>query len=520
MTQAKIFGTKTAVAWMLLLLACLMSFVVAAQESAQPVAAPAENSQTQERQQAASEAASPGLALVLNIQGAIGPATTEYLEQSLATAQERSARVVILQLDTPGGLVTSLRDINRAILASPIPVITYVSPSGAQAASAGTYMVYASHLAAMAPGTNLGAATPVAMGGAPGQPPAQDRPQSNDEGKGAGDTQGDESTDDGKHGSSGSSQAPGDAGSQKALNDAIAYIRSLAQMHGRNADWAEEAVREAASLPAHEALEQNVVEIIANDLPDLLQKAHGREVNLGGASVTLDTADLQVETLEPNWRAQFLNVITNPNLAYILLLLGIYGIIFELMNPGALVPGTIGGISLLVALLALNMLPINYAGGGLMLLGIALMTAEAFVSSFGLLGLAGFVAFALGSVFLFDGDIPGMSLDWPVIALAAVASLGLLAVVLAAVVRAHRRQVVSGNATLVSNVGTVHAWQNGEGSVHVHGEIWDARGPATLAPGDKVEVTARNGLTLTVRPTLASAAPSATPPKNPTHPPP
>ena len=424
-------------------------------------------------------------AVLLEVRGPIGPATTEYLEAGLAQAHAQHAAVVILRIDTPGGLVTSLRDINRAILASPVPVISYVAPGGAQAASAGTYLVYASHLAAMAPGTNLGAATPVALGG-PAQPTSP-APRPSDT-------------------ASPAPAAAPDAGQHKAINDAVAYIRSLAELRGRNADWAERAVRDAASLSAQEALAAHVVEILAPDLDSLLQQADGRTVQLGNTPHTLATAGLTVTVLEPGWRARLLAAITHPNLAYILLLIGFYGILFELMNPGAIVPGTLGGISLLTALLALNMLPINYAGAGLLLLGLALMAAEAFVPSFGVLGLGGLAAFALGSVLLFDTEVEGFHLDWPVIVLATALSLIVLVWVLAAVVRAQRRPPVSGPLTPVGETGRVERWHQGQGTVHVHGEIWQALGPPDLQTGQAVHITARHGLQLHVHPLTPAAS--------------
>ncbi len=424
----------------------------------------------------AQSAATPSLtgqAVLLEVSGAIGPATTEYLERSMTRAVDGGATLIIIRLDTPGGLVSSMRDINRAILASPIPVITYVAPSGAQAASAGTYLVYASHLAAMAPGTNLGAATPVQMGGAP---PA--KPEDTEEGK----------------------PPQPDPHSAKAENDAVAYIRSLAALQGRNADWAESAVRQAASLPAQQALEQGVVEIIALDLDDLLAKMDGRSVQLHGKAVTLSTQGLTVTAIEPNWRARLLAAITNPNLAYILLLLGIYGIVFELMTPGAIFPGTLGAIALITALLAFNMLPINFAGIGLLLLGIALMVAEAFVSSFGLLGIGGLLTFAIGSFFLFDGSTPGFSLSPLVIVVAALASLVLLALMMTSVLRAHRRKVVSGDEALVGSIGQVLRWSGTQGLVLAHGETWQARCSQALQPGATVRITQREGLVISVVP--------------------
>ena len=333
-----------------------------------------------------------GIAVVLDIDGAIGPATAEYVHAGLAEAARRKARVVVLRLDTPGGLSSSMREIIHDILGSPVPVIAYVAPSGARAASAGTYILYASHLAAMAPSTHLGAATPVALGGG---------------------LFGSDKKDDKKDAKS--------AEEAKAVNDAIAYIRSLAQLRGRNAEWAEKAVREAATLTNSEAKEQRVIELTADSLTDLLQQADGRNVRLGSRELTLATRGLKTETVARDWRSKLLATITNPNIAYLLLLAGIYGILFEFFSPGAVLPGVIGGISLLIAAYALNLLPINYAGVGLLLLGVAMMVGEAFAPS-GALAVGGVVAFAVGSLFLFSGDAPGFELSWAVVASATAVS--------------------------------------------------------------------------------------------------
>jgi membrane-bound serine protease (ClpP class) len=427
-------------------------------------------------------------AIVLDIEGAIGPATTEHLRQGFEAAAERDAALMILRIDTPGGLGSSMREIIQDILASPIPVITYVSPSGARAASAGTYILYASHLAVMAPGTNLGAATPISLGR--GSQPL--------DGDSAEESEGDEA------------QVPADASTAKAVNDAVAYIQGLAEIQGRNADWAEEAVRQAASLSAAGALDAEVIEIIATDLDDLLAQADGRNVQLGGQAVTLQTSGLQIVTMEPDWRARVLSVITNPNIAYILLLIGVYGVIFEVISPGAIFPGVIGATALLVGLFALNLLPINYAGAGLLLLGIALMAGEAFVPSFGALGIGGAVAFALGSLFMFD-EVPGFELSLSVVLTATAASVALLAIMLAAVVRAHRRKVVSGEPAMIGSTGEVLSWSGERGQIHVHGERWQARSAEPLAPGERVRVTAREELTLMVEPVKPPPLPEGEP---------
>lgn len=410
-------------------------------------------------------------AVLVEIDGAIGPATSEYVRESFKRARERGAELIILRLDTPGGLDSAMREIIREILRSPVPVISFVSPGGARAASAGTYILYASHLAAMAPSTHLGAATPIALGGG-------FRPQGDKK---------DESSPD-----------PAEA---KAINDAAAYIRGLADLRGRDAGFAERAVREAATLTAAEAHAQHVVEIIARDVPDLLRQADGRIVKVGEHEIRLDTKGLAIETAQANWRTRILATITNPTIAYVLLLIGLYGLLFEALNPGAVAPGVIGGICLLVGLYALNLLPINFAGIALLLLGIALMTAEAFVPSFGVLGLGGIAAFALGSLFLFQ-DVPGFALPLPVIALAALASLAFLAVALAVGIRSQQRAVVTGEAALLASAGKVLTWfdDEGRGEVQVLGERWNARSGALLVPGQNVRIVRRKNLTLFVEP--------------------
>lgn len=435
-------------------------------------------------------------AWLLTIDGAIGPASSDYFRRGLERAREAGAVAVILQMDTPGGLDTSMREIIRAILASPIPVLSYVAPGGARAASAGTYILYASHVAAMAPGTNLGAATPVQIGGGGGlpMPGGEDSPGSRDETSGSGD------------------EPPrgGSASEAKALNDAIAYIRALAALHGRNADWAEAAVRDAASLSSESALQAGVIDYVATSVKDLLQQAHGREVRIGEAMLQLDSADLQVVAHDPDWRARMLGVITNPNLALILVMVGIYGLIFEFMNPGALVPGTIGAISLLLGLYALSALPVNYVGVLLVLLGIALMVAEAFSPSFGVLGLGGAVSFVFGAMLLFDETSPGYRLSMSLVAGVALASLAVTLLIVRMALKARRMRAVTGQQALLDVIGEVLEWQQGRGRVFAAGERWLARGPATLVPGQAVRITSVRGLQLDVQ----SLDPLDTPPRS------
>lgn len=433
---------------------------------------------------AAQPAQTTGVAVVLTIDGAIGPASADYVRRGLERAFEEGAAAIVLRIDTPGGLDTSMRHIIRAILASPIPVLSYVAPSGARAASAGTYILYASHVAAMAPGTNLGAATPVAIGGGggggapgPGRKPGASQP--------AGE----------------SASAPGESRSTseaKAVNDAVAYIRSLADLRGRNADWAERAVRESVSLPAGEALEQDVVDLMAESVPELLEKAHGREVRLGSSKVTLQTAGLELRERAPDWRSRALGVITNPNLALILMMVGVYGLLFEFMNPGALVPGVVGAISLLLGLYALSALPLDYAGAALMLLGLGLLVAEAFAPSFGILGLGGVVAFVLGASLLIDTEAPGYALSLPLVAGIALSALAMTLLVVRLALRSRRHRVVSGTAGMIGEPALVLDWSGTAGHVHTAGERWSAIGPPGLAVGQTVVVRAVRGLTVEV----------------------
>lgn len=432
--------------------------------------------------------------LVLTLKDAIGPATADFIHSGLNEAQEKNVSLVVLQLDTPGGLDTAMRDIIRDIIASPIPVAIYVSPSGARAASAGTYMLYASHVAAMAPGTNLGAATPVQIGGLPDLNPSKDEKPEKKTGKK--DEQGDETSD----GNAGA-DIPRDAMERKMVNDAVAYIRSLAEMRGRNADWAEQAVRHADSLSAEQALQQGVIDLVARDIPELLQKIDGRVVEVNNVKVTLHTANAKIETFEPDWRNRLLSVITNPNVAYVLMLLGIYGLFFELANPGFVLPGVIGGICLLLALYSMQVLPVNFTGVALILLGMAFMIAELFMPSFGALGIGGVISFIIGSIILFDVEGKGelaisKSLVFAVAAVTAVFFL----VVIRMVIRAHQKPVVSGSEEMVGALGEVVADFEKKGFIHVHGENWQAESMMPLKEGDRVRVTGISGLILKVEP--------------------
>ncbi|RIA55602.1 NfeD family protein [Dichotomicrobium thermohalophilum] len=433
--------------------------------------------------------------LIIEIDGAIGPATTRLIENGLAEAENRGATLAVLRIDTPGGLVTSTRDIIRAIIGAPVPVVGYVAPSGGRAASAGTYIMYATHIAAMAPGTNIGAATPVQMGGAPGLPGSE--PQNEDSGDKDG--SGDEEGGDGEDQTESPSQ-PDDPGKAKAVNDAVAFIRSLAELRGRNAAWAEKAVREAASISASEAREKGVIEIVATSMTDLMQQVDGRTVEIGGLERRLDTQGIQLETFEPSTLTKILGILANPNVAFIFMLVGIYGLIFEFANPGTIGPGVIGVICLVIGLYSLNQLPLDYAGLTLVLLGLAFMVAEAFTPSFGILGIGGLAAFIIGSLFLIDTDVPEYQLSTSVIVGTALASGLLLVVVLGYAWRSQTRAVTAGPNPYVGETVKVLEWSKGEGYVRAQGDRWHARGDIDVQPGDKVEVKQIDGLTLVVGP--------------------
>ncbi|MGE0805233.1 MAG: nodulation protein NfeD [Burkholderiaceae bacterium] len=456
------------------------------------------------------EASIPGLALQIDVDGAIGPATVDHVMRALATAQKRQASVLVLRLDTPGGLDTSMREIVRAIVASPVPVLAYVAPSGARAASAGTFILYASHVAAMAPGTNLGAATPVSIGGS-GWPASPRQPGADGDGQPAqrGTERGADSgaqpgAQPGANARPGTGAAPvpvpGSAGERKAINDAVAYLRALAEMRGRSADWAEAAVREAASLPASQAQARGVIDLVARSVDDLLQQADGRVVLVGETRQTLRTRGLAVERLEADWRTRLLGVLANPNLAMILMMIGLYGLVFEFMNPGSLLPGTVGAISLLVALYALSALPVNYAGVLLILLGLGMMVAEAFTASLGVLGIGGAIAFLIGATILIDADVPEFSVSWPLAGAVAVTALLMTLIVMRAALRARGRRVVSGREAMVGGMGRVLSWQGGRGHVLADGVRWQAESQAPLVAGQPVRILAVHDLTLAVAP--------------------
>ena len=443
--------------------------------------------------------AGAGTAAVLEINGPIGPATSRYVVHGIESAHANGSRLVVLELDTPGGLDSAMRDIIRAILASPVPVVSYVSPPGARAASAGTYILYASHVAAMAPATNLGAATPVSIGGEPepGSPPAptpganpvQDR---NDKAPAAGPPA--------PGGGAVPSNLPGSAMERKVVNDAVAYIRGLAEERGRNVDWAEQAVRGAASLSATAALQQKVIDVIARDLPELLARIDGREVRIGNRTVKLATAGLAVVRMMPDWRTQLLAVITNPTVAYGLMLIGIWGLLLEGYNPGAVLPGVAGSVCLLIALFAFQILSVNYAGLALVVLGTAMIISEFFFPTYGSLGVGGLIAFVVGSLILFDTDVPGMNVGRPLIG--AFATMGglMIAGIVYLATRSMRRPVATGTQAMIGESAEVVADFTGKGRVRYGGELWNARSDAALHAGDPARIVRVEGLTLWVEP--------------------
>jgi membrane-bound serine protease (ClpP class) len=438
-------------------------------------------------------------AVLLEIAGAIGPATRDYLTRAFEHAAERNAALIIIRMDTPGGLDASTRDIVKAILNSPVPVATFVAPEGARAASAGTYILYASHIAAMSPATNLGAATPVPITGSP--------PDSPPDSSGGKDSDGDDepatdepATDQEETGSDSKEIPLTDAMSRKVVNDAAAYIKGLAEKRGRNAEWAERAVREGHSIPSREALELGVIDLIAQDVGDLLEQIDGRVVDVLGQDVTLHTEGLVIQREEPDWRSELLAVITSPTVAYILLMIGLYGLIFEGYNPGAVLPGVVGAIALLLALYAFQALPVNYAGLALIVLGVILMIAEAFAPSFGALGIGGVIALVIGSIILIDTDVPGFGVSRPLIGAIGLASGVLLMAIIGFAVKARQRPVVAGREQLLGEKGEALMSFTHEGDVHVRGERWAAVTEAPVSKGQVIEVTRIDGLTLKVRP--------------------
>lgn len=438
-----------------------------------------------------------GRILLLEVEGTIGPAVSDFVRRGIERGEETDAEVVILRMDTPGGLDAAMRQIIQKIVSATVPVVTYVAPSGARAASAGTYILYASHVAAMAPATNVGAATPVKVG--PGSLPGgqDDTPQTNDD-QGGDDK--DKEKDKDKDKDQESKAAPKGAMERKIVNDAVAYIRGLAQMRGRNAEWAEQAVREAASLSAQDALTREVIDFVATDTLALVEKLEGFEVEVLGQTRTIRTEGLSVKTLEPDWRSELLSIITDPNVAYILMLLGVYGLFFELSNPGAILPGVAGVISLLLALYAFQVLPVNYAGVGLILLGIAFMVGEMFMPSFGALGIGGAIAFIIGSLIMMDTELEGYTLSVPLVVTFAAVSAAFFMIAMRMALRQRKQSIVSGQESIIGSVAEAVESFEREGRVRLQGELWTARTSRPVKQGEHVKVQGIDGLTLSVEP--------------------
>ncbi len=399
---------------------------------------------------------------LLTLNGVVNPVASDFIHHGIEVATREGAECLIIQMDTPGGLMKSMRQIVKDILASPVPIVVYVAPSGSRAGSAGVFITYAAHIAAMAPGTNIGAAHPVNMG--IGKDSTQQTMM------------------------------------EKVTNDAVAYIRSIAEKRHRNADWAEKAVRESASIPAREALKLHVVDVLADNVDSLLAWMDGKEVEVLTGKKTLHTRNAKIVPMEMSWRLKILNVISDPNIAYILLLIGIYGIFFELYNPGTILPGVVGGISLILAFYALHTLPVNYAGLLLILFSIILFIAEIKIPSYGLLTVGGIVSLTLGSLMLFDSSVPFIQVSWKVILFAVILTTLFFLFAVGMGIRAQRRKAVTGSEGLIGEEGeAVEAFRKGEGQIMVHGEIWKAQSEEKILKGDKVVVTEVKGLKLIVK---------------------
>lgn len=433
---------------------------------------------------------------VVGLQGAIGPAYADYFVRALERGEEEGIELLVLRLDTPGGLDKSMRDMIKAILASRVPVATYVAPNGSRAASAGTYIMYASHVAAMAPATNIGSSTPVSIGGEGGSPfPIPGAPDPGAE-EDEPETTGAEEGEDGAESEDAPSDVPqsGTAMERKVVNDAVSYIKGLAELRGRNVEWAEATVRDASNLTASEALALNVIDIVADDLSSLLADINGRTVNAAGMDVVIDTSDANIEFIEPDWRYELLGVITDPNVAYILMMIGIYGLILEFYNPGMGIGAVVGIICLLLGAFALQMLPINHAGLALLIVGIGLLAAEAFSPSFGAFGVGGVIAFVIGSIILMDTDLPGYQISYPIIAASAFVSAGVAVFALGAALRSRRARSATGKESMIGGRAEVIDDFEGEGRVRAFGEVWQARGEEPLEKGDRVEIVGVDGV--------------------------
>ena len=426
-----------------------------------------------------------GQVWVAALDGPVGPASADLVIRAIEDAETAKAAALVIRMDTPGGLDKSMRDLVKAILAAEVPVVTYVSPDGARAASAGTYIAYASHVAAMAPATNIGSSTPVSLApGAPQPKPKPPVPKDEDSGE--------------EEPAEAPPAAAGDPMTKKIVNDAVAYLQSLAELRGRNIEWAEQTVREGANLRASAALEQNVVDLVAQDLEDLLKQLDGREVSLNDEPHRLATADAELVFVEADWRHELLSVITDPSIAYGLLIIGVYGLILEFYNPGMLFPAVTGVICLLLGAYGLQMLPINYAGLALILIGLGLLVAEAVTPTYGVLGVGGVIAFVAGSIMLMDTEVPGYQLPLPIIGGFAIAGATIAFLVVGSAIRARRQAVATGPESMVGGSGRALQDFTGQGQVRAFGEVWQAQSDKPLAKGAKVRVKAVNGLVLTV----------------------